>query len=168
MQPSYLGKRRMLNWIVVIIFIFLSIFRYFIYIWITRLIKKKKRCQSMTLFGKKLQKITNGNATTQRKYCWTSQGNLWRRIWKTAAGKMKNYQQQPKYYETEIGKQIEVINELKKSNEFTKSVLEDKVSKVEQALCINKQNTNTYTKHFRQVIQIPIKTFDTVNNQIYF
>ena len=81
---------------------------------------------------------------------------------------MKNYQQQPKYYETEIGKQIEVINELKKSSEFTKSVLEDKVSKVEQALCINKQNTNTYTKHFRQVIQIPIKTFDTVNNQIYF
>ena len=41
MQPLYLGKRRMLNWIVVMIFIFLSIFGYFLYIWITRSLKKK-------------------------------------------------------------------------------------------------------------------------------
>ena len=35
----------------------------------------------------------------------------------------------------EIGTLIEVINELKKSSEFTKSFLEDKVSKFEQNFC---------------------------------
>ena len=89
----------------------------------------------MASAGKKIQKSTNGNSTLDKKRIV----ELIKAVFKEEFLKQqldisKVISNSLTITKQEIGKLREEINDLKKSIEFTKNVLKNKVSKVEQNL----------------------------------